>query len=526
MLKFPRNWVAIFLFIFFALAATFLFSPACFALELTLERAKIIALENNRDVKVGMRSVDSARGELTSRKGAYDPSFTFSASYRDAKTPTTITFIEDEEISEKILSFGSELSGKLPTGTFYKLYDLDVRRTETNSPLESLSPVWNASLGFSVGQELLRGFGLDSDRVSVTVSSRDRDISVYEFERVVASTLFEVEKDYWNVIAATRGHDLEKKAYELALDLENRTRIRYEAGVLPRVALTQAASETAARKVTLINSENRLAASMDVLRNRLALPLDEELEIESSPSVPYVASDEASALKRAFESRPELRRAKKEVEKNEVLKSFHSRQRLPSLSVEGKLEYAGTGGEENPSRIIFGDTFSSDSPRFDDPSDAYSNIRDREFPDWSVTGTLSFPLFNKEARGAYARASAELQKSLINYEKQKDEVRLEVRNAVRELESGARRIEAARLSAKLAAEVLRNEEEKFKAGLSTAREILEAQRDMVRAEAEKISALAAYSIALAELERAKGTITASNSLIVENAKISSWFEIE
>ena len=514
------------IFVVFA-ACFFLFSGGVSALTLT--QAKIMALEKNHDVRVWMLGVDAARGEHRSRSGAYDPEISFMASYADTKTPTPSSFIEDGIINSESFSFGSELSGRLPTGTFYKLYDLEVSRTETDSPLESLSPSWAASLGFSVGQELLRGFDIASDRVSVVLSRKDRDISVHEFERVVAKTLFDLERSYWGVVAAVRDRDLEKKAYELALDLERRTGVKVEVGILPKVALTQARSESAARKVRMINSENAYEASMDALKNLLAIPLEESVELlEITDSMPaaYEPVAEPEAVARAFEKRPEMRRAEREVEKAMALKTFHSRQRLPRLTVEGRLEYLGLGGSENPDRLVFGE-FSNVSPRFVDSSTAYDSILDRDFPSWSVTGKLSFPVFGRKAQGAYAKARADYNRSVISYRKQKDAVRLDVRNAIREIASSRKKMEAALLSTNLAKEVLQNEEEKFKAGLSTTREILEAQRDLISAEANYISAFASHRIALADLERARGTMIESNSFLIENhSDIAPYLEVD
>ena len=514
--------------IFLVFAALLLFAPVE-ADALTLTQAKIMALEKNHDIRVWMLGVDAARGEHKSRQGVYDPEISFMASYADTKNPTPSALIEDGIINAEVFSFGSELSGKLPTGTFYKLYDLEVSRSETDSPLESLSPSWSASLGFSVGQELLRGFDIASSRVSVVLSRKDRDISIYEFERMVAKTLFDLERSYWGVVAAAHDRDLEKKAYDLALDLERRTGIQVEVGVLPRVALTQARSESAARKVRMINSENAYEASMDALKNLLVIPLEETVELlEVTDSMPtaYEPSSEAVAVIQAFEKRPEMRRAEREMEKAEALKIFYSRQRLPRLTVEGRLEYLGLGGSENPDRLVFGE-FSGVPQRFADSSHAYDSIVDRDFPSWSVTGRLSFPVFGRKAGGAYAKARADYNRSVINYQKQKDAVRLDVRNAIREITSSQKKMEAALLSTNLAREVLGNEEEKFKAGLSTTREILEAQRDLISAEANYISAFASHRIALADLERARGTMIESNYFLIENhSDIGPYLEVD
>ncbi len=509
------------IFLVFSVALSFAYE----AISLTLTEAKIMALEKNYDITVWKFGVDSARGDYKSKKGVYDPVLSFGGSYSDIKSPTANAITEETEISSQILSFGTELSGKLPTGTSYKIFDLDVKKTESPYSLNSLDPFWEASLGFSVGQELLRGLGLDQDRLSVVLSRKDKDISEHEFERVVAETLFGVEKDYWAAVAAGRDLDLEKKSYELAVDLEERTRAKIEAGVLPRVALTQARSETAARKVRMINAENAFNAAMDVIKNRLVIPFTETIELQDSLDselLPFEPLQESDAVENAFEKRPEIRAIQEEVKKTETLKSYHSRQRLPSLSVEAKLEYLGVGGKENPGRLVFGGSDDQPVTRYTDPSDAYKAIRDRDFPGWTVAATLSYPIFGRTARGAYAKARADHDRSLINYRKRQDMVRLEVRNALREVKVSQKRTDAAKLSVELAQEVLRNEEEKYKIGLSTTREILEAQRDLLNAEAGLTTALASYRVALSDLQRSQGTIIESNSFIIDNSDASSY----
>ena len=157
--------------IFFLFAACLLFASGV-AQALTLTQAKIMALEKNHDIRVWMLGVDAARGEHKSRQGVYDPEVSFMASYTDTKTPIPSALIEDGIINAEVLSFGSELSGRLPTGTFYKLYDLEVSKTETDSPLESLPS------SLSVGQELLRGFDIASNRVSGALKKRQRYIGL------------------------------------------------------------------------------------------------------------------------------------------------------------------------------------------------------------------------------------------------------------------------------------------------------------------------------------------------------------
>ena len=101
---------------------------------------------------------------------------------------------------------------------------------------------------------------------------------------------------------------------------------------------------------------------------------------------------------------------------------------------------------------------------------------------------------------------------MITLEKTKDDIALDVRSAIREIENSQRAITAAGVSVELAEEVVNNEQERLNVGIGTTREVLEAQRDLIDAGVREITAVAIYNIALAELEFAKGTLLKKSSI--------------
>lgn len=484
-------------------------------IDLSLEDAKLMALEQNRAIQLQKQNIVIAEGEVTSQKGTFDPVFDFTTAYTDSQTATVSTFVESGSIDQQVLNMESGLSGRLPTGTFYDVLNFTVTRTETNSPVESLSPNVYANLGFSIGQDILKNFGTDINTTFIRAARRDKDISYEEFERTVADVIVEVESDYWLLVAARQNLELEKKALDLALDLLERNRTQVETGVLPPVAITQAEAEVAARKVDLISAENRLQRAQDRLKNRILLPMDKEVNPVDSPRDVEITVDEQRSLESAYEHRPELRRAKIEINKSEQLMRYYSNQRLPTLSVEASVEFEGVGGDPNPDRLIFSETPPPVPGKFDEQSDAFRNVYEGEFPSWTILGTFSYPIFNNKAKGDYIKAKATHNRNIIELKRVKEEIQLEIRNAIREVVNSKRSVDAANTSVRLAREVLGNENEKYKVGLATTRDILEAQRDLIDAETGMINAITEFNIALARLQRARGTILESSNIVLE-----------
>ena len=485
------------------------------ALDLSVQEAISIALENNRDIQIEKENVVVSEGEITTQKGIFDPILNISSFYNDGETPTVSTFIPRGTVNQQDFNVTGNLEGKFSTGTFYDVLNFSSTRTETDSPLDDLSPNWFNNLSFSIGQELLRNFGVNVNNTFVITARRSNQISEKEFENVITNVILDVESRYWLLVASKQNLELERTALELAQDLQRRNEIQVEVGVLPRVSVTQAKSEVAAREVDVIRAENTLQAAEDNLKNVLAMDLAEEINTTDEPTTEVFQFDEQESLDEAYRERPEIKQAKLNIENRETLKGYYSNQRLPRLAIEGGIQLQGLGGDENPDRLSFGGEPEPIPSQFLGSSEAFSQIFGADFTTWQILGVFSFPIFNRTAKGEYVKARAEFDRSVITLKKTQDDVALDVRSAIREIKNSLRAIDAAHVSVELAKEVVINEQERLNVGIGTTREVLEAQRDLIDAGVREITAIANYNIALAELERAKGTLLENKGVVIK-----------
>jgi len=485
------------------------------ALDLSVQDAISIALENNRDIQIEKENVVVSEGEITTQKGTFDPILNIGSFYNDGETPSVNTFIPSGTINQKEFNLSGNLEGKFSTGTFYDVLNFSSTRTETDSPLDDLSPNWFNNLSFSIGQELLQNFGVGINNTFVINARRSSQISEKEFENVVTNVILNVESRYWRLVAAKQNLELERTALELAQDLQKRNEIQVEVGVLPPVSVTQAKSEVAAREVDVIRAENTLQASEDDLKNVLAIDLSQKINATDEPTTEVFVFDEQESLDEAYRERPEIEQAKLNIENKETLKGYYSNQRLPRLAIEGGVQLQGLGGDENPNRLSFGGEPEPIPSQFLGSGEAFSQIFGADFTTWQILGVFSFPIFNRTASGEYVKARAEFDRSVITLKKTQDDVALDVRSAIREIKNSLRAIDAARVSVELAKEVVINEQERLNVGIGTTREVLEAQRDLIDAGVREITAIANYNIALAELERAKGTLLENEGVVIK-----------
>lgn len=158
--------------LFFCLPITAEFASSQKILNLSLEDAKIMVLENNRDIEIQRQNINFAEGNVEKEKGAFDPVFNLSSLYSDSQSPVASALIQSGSLREKEFNIESSISGRLSTGTFYDLYNFSVSRRVSDSPVQSLSPSLSTSLGFSIGQELLKNFGRDTNNAKLFVARK------------------------------------------------------------------------------------------------------------------------------------------------------------------------------------------------------------------------------------------------------------------------------------------------------------------------------------------------------------------
>ncbi|GAF79795.1 unnamed protein product, partial [marine sediment metagenome] len=131
--------------------------------------------------------------------------------------------------------------------------------------------------------------------------------------------------------------------------------------------------------------------------------------------------------------------------------------------------------------------------------------------------TLSIPLSNFTTKADYARARMEMEKSQLELENLEKQVFLEVKDAVREIETSFKRVQAYGLARELAERRLEAEVKKLNVGLTTNYFVLQYQEELARERSLELKSLVDYNLAWAKLEKAVGV-----SLEKRDIKISEF----
>jgi outer membrane protein TolC len=118
-----------------------------------------------------------------------------------------------------------------------------------------------------------------------------------------------------------------------------------------------------------------------------------------------------------------------------------------------------------------------------------------------------------------ALAQVGLKQAVLNLQNTQIQAVLEIRNAVRNLQTTYKQVQAFRSARDLAEKKLAAEQEKLRVGLSTNYVVLQYQRDLSTARVSELQAIINYNLAQAGLERSMGT-----SLDLRKIKIADMWQ--
>ncbi len=483
-------------------------------LELDLLGAFELALARNLDLQVGRYDLALADTGILGQSGIFDPTFTagVDGSYRESPSATQL---EGALVSQsRRTGFNLGLGQLLPTGTQLGL-DLSSDRSATNSQFYYLNPNWSSGLTASLTQPLLSGFGTLVNRAGIVVAQNSREQTASAFATVVIATLAEVERAYWGLEAAREQVKVAEQSVQLAERLLEETRQRVKVGTSAPIDLVQSEAGVATRRQELIYARNAAGNAEDALKAQLGFDRPEEwlrpiVTTEAYEMVPQ-PTDLEPAIRTALEKRPDLERQELSLETLDLNAKLARNQVLPQLDLKASYGFAGTGGK-GEIELPNGDTIPIDSGW----TDSMEQIRDADYPGWTLGLSLSLPIGNNQAQATLAQRRWELEQGKARLQLLRQQVIREVRQAVRALDDGAAAIEAAVASRQLAERNLQAEHTKFNNGLSTNYQVLQIQQDLSDAQLAELRARIDYRKAMAGYRLSTGTfLEAFNVEIVD-----------
>jgi len=469
--------------------------PASDELGLTLREVIATTLKNNVSIAVEEFNSKIREQDITDRKSEFDPNVNIELSTQEQKRQASGAFSSPDESRNRDYVWDFSLNQKVITGGDYEI-SFNNGRSKTNSSFAGLNPQYSSELLLSATQPLLKNFGIDNNKRNIYIANNDLDISGFDFETKVIDTITDVENVYWELVFSIEDLNVKQKSLKRAQDLEKRVRAQVEVGTVAPLDILQAQSEVASREELLLQAEDLIQDNEDNLKNILNINFDspdgqKKVRPVDKPMIqPEKAIELNEAIKKALASRPDYLSRKTKLANDHILVKYNENQVYPTLDLFGSLGLNGISGDAVPVTLSGGGTVQS---RFGGGyDDTLSTVGSREYYQWEVGLKVSYPLGNRSAKSRLTASRLQVAQTLLDIKDLEKKIVVEVREAVRQIRTEAKRIQATRLARKLARKKLDAEEKKFEVGLSTSFNVLEFQEDLVEEQSKEIRALIDY----------------------------------
>jgi len=472
-------------------------SPASHSDELGLSLRQVVetTLKNNVSIAVQEFNAKIREQDITDRKSEFDPTINLELSTKERTNQVSSAFASPNKARNRDHVLGFSLNQKVITGGDYDV-SFNSNRSKTNSTFAGLNPQYSSELLFSATQPLLKNFGIDNNKRNIYIANNDMDISDFEFESKVIDTITEVENVYWELVFSIEDLNVKQKSLKRAQDLEKRVRAQVEVGTVAPLDILQAQSEVASREELLLQAQDLIQDNEDNLKNILNIDFNstdgrKEFRPVDKPMIETEKNIELDkAIKKALASRPDFLARKTKLTNDHILVKYNENQIYPSLDLFGSLGLNGISGDAVAISQFGGGTVQSPFGGGYDKS--LSSLGSRKYYQWEVGLKMSYPLGNRSAKSRLTASRLQAAQTLLDIKDLEKKIVVEVREAVRQIKTEAKRIQATSLARKLAEKKLDAEEKKFEVGLSTSFNVLEFQEDLVVEQSNEIRALIDY----------------------------------
>ncbi|MBI3785185.1 MAG: TolC family protein [Deltaproteobacteria bacterium] len=519
----------------------------------TLAECVALALRNNTDLQISRLGPTAATAGVRKSRAIFDPTL-FGNINRDRNNSPATTFLTGGNATtlfNESFTANAGLRKTLISGGQLSLQFNNTRRLANASIANLLLPQYITSLGLSLNQPLLRNFGWKYSLLMVEMAQSMEQSAYEQYAAALTQLVAMVEKGYWALVLATENVHVQEQGLALATELLRQNQGKFNVGALPQTAVLEAKVDVASREALLIQARN----SLDVARDNLRALLNARqpgaaslimIDPQDKPTVEPYQIDLNRSLQMALEQRPEIHAARLDVHSHGLQRKVAENQLLPSLNLVGGIGVNGTAGTRQ--KVPFG--FVTD-PKTGlpidqntglpvDPKDpnaraivnqitappsvegGYSRsldlLTDGRYYNYAVGATIEIPLANASAKADYATANINLAQSQLSLQKMQEQVTLEIKTSVSNLQSDLRSIEATRIARQLAEENVRNQKARYDVGLATTKDLLDYADRLTRAQFAEVESLTQYNSDLAEMRRVEGSLLAARNIVLERVR--------
>ena len=391
--------------------------------------------------------------------------------------------------------------------------------TNWNSLTSGFNPFNGSSLGVTVTQPLLRGFGNALNRRYIRIAGNERKITSLLFQQQLINTVYGVVRLYTDFVALYEDEKVKQETLTLAEKLQSDTQAQVEIGTLAVIEGTRANAQVASARLALINArglrEEEEAIVKNVLMRRNDDPAIRDAHIIPTDTLAIPDQDELRPIQDlmgdAINHRPDLAQARLQIENSQIGLAGSRSATLPEVDLVGVMQNNGLSGTTSP---LLPNAYPGYNGGY---GSALEQLLARNYPTYGVGVQVTLPIHNRVAEADLARDEIQVKQQQVRVAQLQNQARLEVEDALIAMRRARASYQAAVEARRLQQESLTAEQAKFEIGTSTSFFVIQYQSLLAQAKSTEIAAQSSYAKARAALERATGNILDQNHISFDNA---------
>lgn len=453
-----------------------------------------------------------------------DPLLYVSAQFQHSTVPESNELVaEVSPLVDDSRTYVIEYGQQFVTGTAAYLTFVS-QRNSYNSPAFVLNPNTQGYLDLYVTQNLLQGFHMAVNNRYIRISKNNQKVTDLQVKLQVITTISAVLNLYWDLVSFNEDVRIKEQALATAQKLYEDNKKQVAIGTLSAIEVTRAAAEVSAAKENLLIAQTNVAQQETVLKNALSrngiasawlddvhiVPLDQIVVPEKEDLKPI-----GELVEQALDKRPEIERTRINIQSTVINMAGTKDALLPTLQAFLELTNNGLTGSVNS--LANGTAGVADPYVVGGYGNLLGQIFRRNYPNYSAGFSLNIPFRNRVQQADYVADELALRQGELQLQRTISQVRVDIKNAVIELQQARARYETAVATRKLAEQSLDAEQKKFQFNESTIPLVVQAQRDLAADQSAEVQAMANYTHAKIAFDEAVGQTLDVNGISMEEA---------
>lgn len=521
---------------------------------ITLENAIGMALSRNPDLAVAQANRRIAYYQIQAAKGAYDVRFSIEPQYQSVTQPPQNEFFAGPNftpIVQRNASLTAGVQGTLPGGQTYSV-TASGKQTHDNTQINTFNPTYPTIFSVNFSQPLNRNRGINATTRALQLAQINAQGSDAQTLATVSQTISQVQKTYWDLVAAWRNVAIQEQALKDTIAQQHSNVRLARQGVSAPIDVVQTNTQVAVFQENVFSALQNVAMLQNELKSELVtnpndpvwnanlVPVTPVLQLPKQPSL-------ADLVTQALVNRPEIAQIRSLRQSADVNLAYAQNQTKPQINLN--LGYTSNGFAGTVLPLSASPFLQSSAQQFiainqliaavnstlppaqqipalpntNTPVPSYlrggldqsiKNLLSNKFPVYAAGVQVTFPIGNTTAKADLGAAQEQERSAAVQEASTIQRITMDVRNALQAYQSAQARLVAARAAREASEQVLASEQRRFRAGESTTFLVLQREIELADNRGRELQAQTDLNKAVVDLQRATGTILSANNVNV------------